>query len=485
MKKLLSLLPFLCACFVSAQVDTFSLRNMPKDYYREFWPDYSMFHHIYNHDDGARCLLYAPSAVTVCVGNQSELGYGFLDVYSHDRWNERYINHFVAGKHADSTIRVVGIAMLYPRYHTPGMLEQVSEWDYGWDKGSRVVDEMIAHGFDILKMQLLDTNMNVIASASTSLADTIGKPVFVFNKERAFEVYMGSEIYSLRYDVFEAFFDTPVSVSDSFYLGAYFENTATDRALALAIPNIMEIHPLPTYYDFPEYNWMARGGFRYESAVVNGILTVVRTPVADSVWFTIDDDGCEVNHGFMLIFPILEVVCDVPQGVSASPMGAGHVLLRWDTGQWDTAWEVSYGPSGTLPGQGTVLATSEPSLMLSGISPDTTYVAYVRSLCTVRDTQWSDWSDSINFGRRQSIGAVAGNVTVDLLPNPAAERLLLTADAELSAIDVYTSAGTHHTRLPATGRAAPIDVSAWPAGTYLLLVHTDRGTLLRRLTVAR
>ena len=289
------------------------------------------------------------------------------------------------------------------------------------------------------------------------------------------------------YDILEAFFDAPVTVSDSFYLASHFE--CSDPAMGkenygVSPAVLYETHMtlgITTDYDYPKFTWRTLGGHYYEYD--STLQAPVQVTVPESVWH--DDDGCEVNHGFMLIFPILEVVCDVPQGVSASPMGAGHVLLRWDTGQWDTAWEVSYGPSGTLPGQGTVLATSEPSLMLSGISPDTTYVAYVRSLCTVRDTQWSDWSDSINFGRRQGIDAVAENVTVDLLPNPAADRLLLTADAELSAIDVYTSAGTHHTRLPATGRAAHIDVSAWPAGTYLLLVHTDRGTPLRRLTVAR
>ena len=159
-------------------------------------------------------------------------------------------------------------------------------------------------------------------------------------------------------------------------------------------------------------------------------------------------------------------------------------MLRWEQGEWTTGWEVSYGPLGTLPDDGTVVETTSPSVIIDGLAEDVQYVAYIRSRCTVRDTTWSEWSDSVVIAM-QGIDAVGEGRSVELHPNPAGGEVALTAEAELKSVEVYTSTGARYTTLPAAGRTVRFDTSAWPVGTYLLVVGTDRGTVTRRLSVAR
>ena len=472
----------------SAQVDTFCLNNVPRNYFIEnCWPD-TEYYCIYHHEDGSMCGIGAPSQLWLCVGGARDdaADYGFRMVLDSNMWDQPHIKGFAAGKHTDSTIRVAGIALLYPKYHQPYMREGFDEWDYGYDKGTRIVEELLAQEFDVLRLQLMDTNMTVLASGTTRLEDSVGRPLFVFGKARIYEVDFGTHMYSLRHDIYEVYFETPVAVTDSFYLEAHFENEAHAKDnFAFSLPHLREQHfhtGCTADYIFPKFNWKAQGGYRsFFNPATN---TVEEELMPDSVWFTIEN-ACEEDHGYMLIFPILEVICSAPEAVGATPMGAGRVLLRWDAGQWGSAWEVSYGPFGTLPGEGVVLTTSEPSLVLSGISADTSYVAYIRSLCTVRDSVWSDWSDGVNFGKRLATETFGERVAVTLTPNPAGSKVLLSASAELTGMEAYTAAGTFYMRIPAGGREVLLDVAAWPAGTYLLVIDTRQGSAVRRLTVAR
>ena len=123
--------------------------------------------------------------------------------------------------------------------------------------------------------------------------------------------------------------------------------------------------------------------------------------------------------------------------------------------------------------------------MLSGITMDTDYVVYVRSLCTVRDTVWSEWSAGTPFSLRpQGIEAIS-DADLTLVPNPTSGAVLLTAEAEMAGVEVYTASGVSFLRLPATGRTVRFDTSTWPAGTYLLEVSTAQGTTTKRLVVTR
>jgi hypothetical protein len=191
------------------------------------------------------------------------------------------------------------------------------------------------------------------------------------------------------------------------------------------------------------------------------------------------------DHGYMLIFPILEPDCGLRGAINWNPLGGGNVRLRWASGSNDTLWEVSYGPAGIAPEDGTIVSTTSPSIVLSGIAPDSLYVAFVRAQCMrYRDTMWSDWSDSIPiFISTQEIASVNKDDGIALQPNPASNSVLLTAEAPLSGIDVHTASGAFYKHLPASGLTADIDVSSWPAGTYLLRISTPTGVTTKKLLI--
>ena len=467
---------------VFAQVDTFSLNNMPRNYYLGEWPDYSDFVSIRDNGDGSQSALhlsydaeiyYNPLQLLqpMCV-----LDYGlsfFGASIDSSIWNSTHINNFAVGKYSDVPIEIAGIALVYPRILLGG-LQNVT--------GS-VRERFLSSGRDILALQLLDSAMQVLAEGVSFLVDSVGNPVFVFNEDRV-EVSAETENSAVFwYDVYEVYFSTPVTVVDSFYVASRFTCSTSDYPFGMAVPGIYENFAsfnVAPYYRFPKMTWLTQGGYKYVVDSVNNGLNKV--PVADDEWFA--PEGCEESHGVMLIFPILAVDCEAPDSVVWAPMGGGNVRVSWEQGQWVSGWEVSYGPTGTLPGEGTVLQTAAPSVMLGGITMDTDYVVYVRSLCTVRDTVWSEWSDGTPFTlRSQGIEDANEAADVALQPNPASGAVLLTAEATLTGVEVYTAAGAPFLRLPATGSALRIDTSTWPSGTYLLDVSTARGTTTKRLVV--
>lgn len=145
-------------------------------------------------------------------------------------------------------------------------------------------DRFLSLGYDILKLQLMDTLMNVRAEGSLLMADSVGKPIFVFNRhgQEVFEVQTGTHSwdsvnpdhsYHIYYDIYEAYFDAPVTVTDSFYLAAHFESQQYEKEnMGISVPSIYEFHqsfinnhfnPNPSYahnYVLPKLNWKAQGG---------------------------------------------------------------------------------------------------------------------------------------------------------------------------------------------------------------------------------
>lgn len=495
-----------------AQVDTFSLNNMPKYYFlgddwrcndSSLWSNFD----VLRHSDGTYCTwlcLFYDGALACRYPNEMFItgansvydygisGYLVLDpILDNSSWEREHIRNFAAGKHSDSSLRVAGVAILFPHY-----------W---YDGSSFMRDRFLSLGYDILKLQLMDTLMNVRAEGSLLMADSVGKPIFVFNRhgQEVFEVQTGTHSwdsinpdhsYHIYYDIYEAYFDAPVTVTDSFYLAAHFESQQYEKEnMGISVPSIYEFHqsfinnhfnPNPSYahnYVLPKLNWKAQGGYRVEYTTPSDTIHI---PVAENEWFTLE--ACEENHGYMLIFPILAEDCGVHGEASWISTGGGNVRLHWEPGSWDSRWEVSYGPSGALPGDDSLVVTTSPVAVLHGITPGVHYVAYIRSLCTVRDTTWSDWTDSISIfvpAPPSGIVSVEETAGVDLQPNPATSTALLTAAVPLTDIEVYTASGTLFKRIPASGFTATLDVASWPTGTYLLLVATDAGTVARRLIV--
>lgn len=77
--------------------------------------------------------------------------------------------------------------------------------------------------------------------------------------------------------------------------------------------------------------------------------------------------------------------------------------VTWTNGFNDSAWIVQYDTTGFTPGTGNIITSSNDTVALTGLSQDTDYDVYVRSICTVGDT--SIWVGPISFTTLQTCPA--------------------------------------------------------------------------------
>ena len=85
------------------------------------------------------------------------------------------------------------------------------------------------------------------------------------------------------------------------------------------------------------------------------------------------------------------VTCPNPTSIVATRLSATSVQLSWVTGG-ASAWRVTYGSAGFIPAAGTKLNASTNPLVISGLSPATTYEFRVKDSCSA--TSVSGWSNA-------------------------------------------------------------------------------------------
>ena len=70
-------------------------------------------------------------------------------------------------------------------------------------------------------------------------------------------------------------------------------------------------------------------------------------------------------------------------------------------------------------------------------------------------------------------------------PNPASESVRVVSAFGMTKVEAYNSAGVKMWEQTAGGNSATLDVRRWPAGNYILLVHTPQGIAHKPLVVSR
>jgi hypothetical protein len=86
--------------------------------------------------------------------------------------------------------------------------------------------------------------------------------------------------------------------------------------------------------------------------------------------------------------------CPFPSGLASSNITANSALISWMSTNAVSA-EVEYGPTGFSQGNGTIVTSSVDSVTLSGLSANTAYDYYVRTICGPNDT--SSWAGASSF----------------------------------------------------------------------------------------
>ncbi len=72
--------------------------------------------------------------------------------------------------------------------------------------------------------------------------------------------------------------------------------------------------------------------------------------------------------------------CDPPTSLNVSSPSPGDISISWGPFVEGYQWELEYGVSGFLLGEGTVLVVSQPSAFIENLEPNT-YSFYVKSIC--------------------------------------------------------------------------------------------------------
>ena len=349
------------------------------------------------------------------------------------------------------------------------------------------------------------------------------------------------------------YFDEPVVVYDSFYLGCtknwYWNWLYPDDRMSA--PPVCYGRGIVGLYG-PPINLCDKNS-ECPSFTQRYRVEVLLDPLfygPDSIWVSYQERPL-----YSLIFPIVEhPECGRVDMLRATVQNDGRVQLTWRGDSPHASWEVAYGLAGTSLDSCTVVQSDTTEVMLN-INQGQRYVAYVRAFCRhIEAEYYSEWSDSVVLfiPNRYSVtaessdlerGSVEGGgvyeegetaelrarawrhyrfqqwddgvtenprrfvVTQDssftaffsdpegiasadslgglvqLLPNPATERVRVQSGCGLRVVEVFDGHGRMVLTQTAEGNEAEIDISSWAPGSYVVRVYTGLGVASRRLVV--
>ena len=214
------------------------------------------------------------------------------------------------------------------------------------------------------------------------------------------------------------------------------------------------------------------------------------------------------SNQFLMVLPIIRVVdtsfanapeCPRVSGLFVRGNNTDTVTMQWNYDSLHSNFELTYGPEGTPPGEGTYRMLNTNRWQFSDVAYlDTPMVAYVRTVCREYDTlRWSRWSSPMYFRLHHEEDTThPGDVGVpddegdlsrfvQLMPNPASGSVVVMSSYGIDRVEVYDVRGNRVLEQKGQNWATytGFDVSAWTKGAYVVLVHTPVGTTARRLMV--
>lgn len=282
-------------------------------------------------------------------------------------------------------------------------------------------------------------------------------------------------IVSLR----EYYFDSAITVTDSFYLGCVIPDpTVTDFNGFSYIASHM--------WNYCTYSSMDDNGTYKECATDMPEFTYYDSSRLDNMWHY------TTRKFFQLVFPIIEVdttiVCNVPGDPQVAYRDSLMVRVEWsDTS--NARWEVSRTAPGGNPDAGLITPTTNPYIEYTDIDNDSTYEVYVRGYCVASVWEgWSDWNtpcliDSLPTPPTppDSVGiATIETADFSLFPNPTTGKVTIQVQNSNFIIQhCYLTDLTgrrEEVRLTLDGpNRYTLDLTSRPQDTYLLTLTTADG----------
>ena len=323
------------------------------------------------------------------------------------------------------------------------------------------------------------------------------RPVFS-NSMRPCDHYMNFDHPNCMYPrdtvfpVYSLYFEHPVAVSDSAYLGVFVFDSIPWGDL------VRGVHT----------KWIKQCD---NTSIVNDTMAGLIVEVDDSTKIVRITRTRSASH-IRCVFPIYtlpdtdEFSCPVVEGFGFGGMMAGSALFGWSNPTEHTLYQLAYGPYDMPLDSLQVVETTGSYYELSGrlLSQDVYYQARLRAkchhACPVHDTvMWTAWSDTVFFytgdhmpdtshhsGQPEGIAEAKGQAAFVLSPNPAHGSVNLTLShtpAEGTTLTVFDGMGREVMRQPLREQVTRIATSGFAAGVYTLTVSGPQGTASRHLSV--
>lgn len=172
--------------------------------------------------------------------------------------------------------------------------------------------------------------------------------------------------------------------------------------------------------------------------------------------------------------------CEKITEVNVDNIGTTTATLTWQAAEGQSHWQVSYGPYGFVQGDGTTLEVDENSTVtLEGLSANTTYDVYIRSVCD--EGVISLWSPRTRFTTASNQGVELCERTWTVAPNPTDGIVILTGIPEGATVSLLDMQGRCLEKKTCYHSPMTLDLSKHPAGAYFLRVERAGITTVSKL----
>ncbi len=470
MKKAL-LVSAIMLCVASAQAQTAD--NLDTVFGRYPFYFYNYYDNCWDHDtvhDNMICY----TGVVESVSTASQLPCNPLAINDTIRpsyggcylWYPKFHTEIAVGFVPDPVLRVIGFA--YAR------IEYGDAWDAGLSQWTSTwVEDSVICSDATCNFNVYDRNMQLLQSKTVTNRDIHPARVIPIGKQLC-NVWIPRPTSFLP--IYEVFFDQPIDLADTFYMSKTM--MYNDSIIYTDVTEMYELHFEPENPRIPAFDSLCNHRLppeirRFRDNIINGEWEQPE----NEVWY------------MATIFPIVEYpgdTCPQAQGLQYVRSSADKAFFRWQRGTNHHDWQLSYGPAGTAPEDGTILNCANTSSSLVTLDPDSHYVAYVRARCKFARYEYGPWSAPLAFSLNggNSIEDV-GNPDITLTPNPASEQVTVAATG-MQSIELLGVDGTVIMRREGLMQDEyTLDLKGLAAGVYMVRVSTAKGTATRRLAVAR
>ena len=393
-------------------------------------------------------------------------------------------------------IRVVGIAGCPVALHrNDGTLPPLPEYFYLFDAGSEgpvYLDRVEIPFRDSIPHRYLHFDINY---PSYTIWDSC----------------CNDELREVVYDLYECYFDSVITVTDSFYVGWSLNNRSkhcgtVEYATAMLGMEGFLAESCYEFDTFPASPGSTNCFFPYiDYYVCND--TAINTNPAGSYTWTPWCRGNKASRQFVLVYPLIEIDTTVPPAFLCEPVqnlqatvldtGSGCVFFSWDDFLHYTYCELQYyAPRNGIASTVDTIVSGSNILHLCGLDTMLSYYVRARAFCDTSkiETDWSNWVP-FSFPHTDPPSppeppqGIAEPSVLDrfthLLPNPASDRVTVMSELGLHRIEVYNARGILVYSEPVGYSQATIDLRGWPAGQYMMSIETRQGKTTKRLVVAR